>query len=141
MKRARARLFGLTLATLAVGTALAPAPAVAQSELAAAEAQEFLGAWLVKIPTDQGEMLVELGIEDEDGIVAASITMIGMGTQPVSDISRADDALQFKLEADAQGQLIPIQVRLTPNGEELAVLLDINMGEFSVEGVATRMAS
>jgi hypothetical protein len=85
--------------------------------------------------------LVELAIEDEGGKVAGSVTMIGLGTQAVSDITRSDETLQFQVEADAQGQLIPIMVQITPNGDEIAVLLDIGMGEVTVEGTGTRMAN
>jgi len=124
---------------LLLTVAIAPDQAAAQSELDVTDAQEFMGNWMVRIPSDQGELLVELAIEDEGGKVAASITMIGLGTQPVSDITRADDALEFELEADAQGQLIPINVRLTPDGEDLAVALNVGGGDVAVEGVGTRM--
>lgn len=141
MKRSKVKVWGLMVVAFLLGAAVAPEPAVAQSELDAAQAQEFMGNWMVSFQTDQGEMLVELLIEDEGGKVAGSVTMIGLGTQSVSDITRSEDTLRFKLEADAQGQIIPVLVRLTPNGDDLAVFLDLNMGDFSLEGVGTRMAS
>lgn len=141
MKRSKVKVWGLMVVAFLLGAAVAPEPAVAQSELDAAQAQEFMGNWMVSFQTDQGEMLVELLIEDEGGKVAGSVTMIGLGTQSVSDITRSEDTLEFKLEADAQGQIIPVLVRLTPNGDDLAVFLDLNMGDFSLEGVGTRMAS
>jgi len=141
MRRTQATILGLTWAALSLAGVAAPEAVAAQSELDAAEAQAFIGDWLVRIPTEQGEMLVELGIEDEDGKVAGSVTMIGLGTQPVSDITREGEMLQFVLEADAQGQIIPILVQLTPNGEELAVHLELNDGELTVDGVGTRMAN
>ena len=142
MKRAQATILGLTVVALSLGGAVVPDRAAAQSELDAAEAQEFIGNWMVSFQSDQGEdVLVELGIEDEDGKVAGSVTMIGLGTQPVTDITRTDDTLQFQLEADAQGQLIPILVQVTRSDEDIAVLLDIGGGEMTIEGVGTRMAN
>jgi len=139
MKLSRGVIPGFALLALTLAGAASPDHAVAQSELDSADAQEFMGEWLVTIPTDQGEMIVQLGIEDEAGKVAGSVTMIGMGKQPVSDITREEDTLQFVLEADAQGQLIPILVQLTLDGEELAVHLEIFDGEVSVDGVGARM--
>ena len=141
MKRAQVKILGLMVVASLSGALVTPDRVAAQSELDAAQAQEFMGNWMVSFQTDQGEMLVELAIADEGGKVAGSVTMIGLGTQPVSDITRSDDTLEFKLEADAQGQLIPVLVRLTPNGEELTVFLEVGMGEFTVEGVGTRTAS
>jgi hypothetical protein len=139
MKRSQAKILGLTVAALFLGAALTPGRAAAQSELDAAQAQEFLGNWMVSFQSDDGELLVELAIEDMAGKVAGSVTMFGLGTVPVSDITRADAALQFQVEAEAQGQMIPILVRITPNGEEMSVLLEIGGGEVTVEGVGTRM--
>jgi hypothetical protein len=118
-----------------------PGELAAQSELDAADAQEFMGNWLVTIQGDQGDVYVELGIADDEGKVAGSVKMVGLGEQPVTDITREDDTLQFELEADAQGQIVPILVRITPDGENLAVYIELMDGEFTAEGVGTRMAS
>ena len=141
MKLARRMIPGISMLALALAAAVSPDRAAAQSDLDSADAQEFMGDWLVTIPTEQGEMIVQLGIEDEGGKVAGTVTMIGMGEQPVRDITRSDDTLQFVLEADAQGQLIPITVQLALDGEELAVHLELFDGDVSVDGVGTRMAS
>lgn len=141
MKRAQARILSLTVVASFLGAALTPGRAAAQSELDAAQAQEFMGNWLVTFASEQGELLVELAIEDEGGKVAGSVTMIGLGTVKVSDITRSDETLQFQVEADAGGQLIPVMVRITRNGEEINVLLDVGGGEVTVEGVGKRMAS
>jgi hypothetical protein len=135
MKRIQAKVLGFLLLGLVIGSA----PAAAQSDLDVADAQEFMGEWLVTIEGEQGEVMVQLAIEDEDGKVAGAVTMIGLGRQPVTDITRSEDTLQFELMADAQGQLIPILVRLTPAGEDLAAYIEIGDGEFTIEGLGKRM--
>ncbi|MGD2045349.1 MAG: hypothetical protein PVJ80_13280 [Gemmatimonadota bacterium] len=117
---------------------LAPNRAAAQSELDVSEAQEFLGHWLVTFEGDQGEFLVELDMQDEGGKLAVEVTTIQLGTQKVTDVVRSEDGLELQWEADAQGQLIPVRVEITPQGEELAVLLDIGDGQFLADGVGAR---
>lgn len=141
MKQGLLRVLGLAVALSVAGVAMMPSQAAAQSELDVADAQEFMGSWLVSLETGGEAFLVELVLEDEGGKVAASVTTLPLGTQRVTDITRAEDTLTLQFEADAQGQLFPVLVTLTPSGEDIAVSLDIGMGELALDGIGTRSAS
>ena len=134
----RTTVLGLAAVMSLFVAGLTPDRAAAQSELDVAQASEFMGYWLVSFETDQGPFLVELEFTDEDGKVGASVTTLPLGTQQVSDITRADDTLTLQWEADAQGQLFPILVVLTSRGEEIDVDLDIGMGELAMTGIGKR---
>jgi hypothetical protein len=140
MKRGQTRVLGLAVAAALFGAALMPGRAAAQSELDVGQAQEFMGSWLVSLDAGGEEFLVELVLEDEGGKVAASVTTLPLGTQQVTDITRAEDTLTMQWEADAQGQIFPVLVTLTPSGEDLAVFLDLG-GQLALEGIGTRTAS
>jgi hypothetical protein len=141
MKRSRAETLGLVVAT-ALCAAMLPSHATAQSELDVAEAQAFMGKWVISMQTDFGPFQMDLDLADQAGKVAASIGSPEMGgTQPVTDITRSGESLMLEFEADAQGQVFDVSVALVPNGENLIVLFEVGTGEFSASGVATRAAS
>jgi len=141
MKRSRAETLGLVVAT-ALCAAMFPSHAAAQSELDVAEAQAFMGKWVISMQTDFGPFQMDLDLADQAGKVAASIGSPEMGgTQPVTDITRSGESLMLEFEADAQGQVFDVSVALVPNGENLIVLFEVGTGEFSASGVATRAAS
>ena len=141
MKRSRAKTLGLAMATV-LCAALLPSLAAAQSELDVAQAQAFMGKWVISMQTDFGPFQMDLDLVDQGGKVAASIGSPEMGgTQPVTDITRSDESLVLEFEADAQGQVFDVSVALVPNGENLIVLFEVGTGEFSASGVATRAAS
>jgi hypothetical protein len=138
MNLGRVKQFAFVATVSLLSAGMAPHRAEAQSELDAAQAQEFMGHWLVTFEADQGSLLVELDLKDVEGKVAVEVTTIQLGTQKVTDVTRSEDTLLLQFEADAQGQLIPVKVEITPQGEELAVLLDIADGQFLADGVGAR---
>ena len=141
MKRSRAKSMGLAVAT-ALCAAVLPGHAAAQSKLDVAQAEAFLGKWVISMQTDFGPFHMDLDVADQEGKVAASIGSPEMGgSQPVTDITRSGESLVLKFEADAQGQIIAVAVTLEPNGENLDVWFDVGTGEFSASGVGTRAAS
>lgn len=141
MKRSRAKTLGLAMGT-ALCAALLPSLAAAQSELDVAQAQAFMGKWVISMQTDFGPFQMDLDLVDQGGKVAGSIGSPEMGgTQPVTDITRSDESLVLEFEANAQGQVFDVSVALVPNGENLIVLFEVGTGEFSASGIATRAAS
>ena len=105
--------------------------------LPASEADGFLGAWTVELQTGQGLVALNLDIRDEGGEVAATITSDAMGDQEVSEISKTGDDLYLKWETEMQGQLMPLTLSLTPDGEGLKVSLDM-AGMMQMEGTGSR---
>jgi hypothetical protein len=142
MERVSAKIMGFALCAALLGAATGPAAASAQSQLDASQAQAFLGKWVVDMQTDFGPFQMNLDIADQSGKVAASMGSPEMGgSQPVTDITRSEESLVLKFTADAQGQMVDIEVSLVPNGSDLDVYFDVGQGQFSASGTATRAAS
>lgn len=129
----RASLF----ATLVL--AVLPFAASGQSQLDTSEASGFLGAWSLSFDSPQGAFVLDLEITDASGKVAASIgsDMMG-GMQDVTNIARAGADLVLRYEFDAQGQLVPVALTLTPDGSALNATMDFADGMFTMPGRATK---
>ena len=131
----------VAVAAALLGAVFAPRAALAQSELDASEAQAFLGTWTVSMETEFGGFEVEMKIEDQGGKVAASVESpdpSAPGLTTITDITRSGEGLVLAYELDAQGQLTPVSMTLTPDGESLAAVFDVGGGLFSASGSATR---
>lgn len=125
------KLFRLAAAIFAV-IAIAATQAQAQS-VPAADAQAFMGAWTLSV---EG-MPLQIDIKDQEGQVAAEVEVMGMRS-PITEISKADEALLLRYVADLDGQQAPITIRLTPSGENLATVIDVADGMFTANAVATK---
>lgn len=124
---------------MALVVALFPAlGASAQSELDVAEAEGFIGSWVVALETQMGPLNLDLDIQDMDGKVGATMGSPELGgSQAIDDISRAGDALVLNYQMDAQGQVVPVSVNLVPEGEDLAAQIDFAGGQFVASGTAS----
>jgi hypothetical protein len=126
---------GLALA----GALLAPLHAAAQSQLDVAQAQAFLGSWVINMETDFGPMVINMTIDDRSGKVGASVGSPEMGgTLEVTDITREGENLVLKYDIDAQGQMIDVSMSLAPAGENLDTVISAAGGQFTTTAVATR---
>jgi hypothetical protein len=119
---------------------VAPAGVSAQSQLDTAQAQAFLGNWTFAFQSDQGPFQMGLNISDAGGKVAAQSTS-DLGNVDITNITRADASLVLSYNMDAQGQSIPVSLRLTPNGEQLQANMDFAGGAFVVSGTGTKAAN
>jgi hypothetical protein len=142
MKRVSGKMLAIALGAALLGAATAPAHASAQSQLDAAQAQAFMGKWVVDMQTDFGPFTMDLDVADQGGKVAASMGSPEMGgSQPVNDITKSQESLLLRFSTNAQGQMIDVEVALVPNGETLDVYFDVGGGQFSATGTAKRAAS
>jgi hypothetical protein len=134
---------------LAVGAALlglvfAPKGASAQSELDVGEAAAFMGAWGMSFQSDFGPLDFPLELADQGGKVAANVGLPdptgagGSGTVTVTDISRSGEALVLNYEFDAGGQLLPVSLSVTRDGEGLVAVFEVGGGQLSISGTGTR---
>ncbi len=134
----------LALIAALLGVVVAPRAASAQSELDASEATAFLGSWSVSFQADFGAIEFPLELTDQDGKVAAEVglpdfTGAGPGAPvAVTDLSRSGEGLVLNYEFDAQGNLVPVSLTLTPDGEGLTAVFDLAGGAFSLSGTGTR---
>jgi hypothetical protein len=58
--------------------------------------------------------------------------------QAISDISKDGDKLVLKYTFDFQGQAIPAQITLVPEGDKWKAAFDFAGGQFMVDGTATK---
>lgn len=127
----------LAVAAALLGVVFSPTVASAQSDLDASEAEAFMGEWMISLDTDFGAFDIDLKIEDQGGKVAVTIGSAEQGMVEVTDITRSGEGLVPSYEIDAQGQMFPVSVVLTPDGEGLVASFDFG-GQFSADAAATR---
>jgi hypothetical protein len=130
----------LAVAAALLGAIVSPRAVSAQSALDTSEAGAFMGSWAVSLQSDYGPLEFPLELTDQGGKVAA---MVGSpdpagGLSPVTDIARSGEGLVLNYEFDAQGQLVPVSLTLTPDGEDLAAVFSIADGAFTAGGAAKR---
>lgn len=131
----------VALAFVAVALLAAPRPGAAQSQLDTAEAEAFLGSWDLPLQTEYGAFDVDLVITDQSGKLSVVIGSSDLGgTQEVVDVSRSGDHLVLNYDVDAQGQMFPVTMTLSRDGDDLAYSIDAGGGAYSVTGKGTRAA-
>ena len=137
----------LALIAALLGVVVSPRVAHAQSALDTSEATAFLGSWTVALESDFGPIAFPLELMDEGGKVAAKVGLpdpTGAGAGPpvaVTDITMSGENLVMNYEFDAEGQLVPVSLILTPSDDGLAAVFEIADGAFSAGGSATRASN
>jgi hypothetical protein len=127
----------------ASGAALPPAvrmsTAPARTQIAIGDAARFIGEWTLGLNTPQGAMSMNLTLKDQDGKVAGQITSnAAPQPQDITDISRDGDSLVLKYVFDFNGQSIPAQIKLVPDGDNWKASFDFAGGQFVMEGTAAK---
>ena len=129
----------LTVVAALLGVVVSPRAASAQSELDTSEAMAFIGSWTISI---QGDFALEipLVLEDQGGKVAANVGGFdpSAGMTPVTDITLSGEGILLRYDIDAQGQIVPASLEITPSGDGFVALLEIADGAFTVDGTATK---
>ena len=123
-----------------VALALSPLIASAQTSLATADANGFMGVWTLSLESPRGPFEQELTFKDKDGKVSAELnSQMQPAPQAISDISKSGSDLVLKFQGDFQGNAFDATITLTPDGADKAkVVFDINGGQFSMSGSGTR---
>ena len=140
MKTTLLHVRGLAVAAALLGAIVSPRALSAQSALDTSEAGAFMGSWSVSLQSDYGPLEFPLELTDQGGKVAASVGSPDPagGLTSVTDITRSGEGLVLNYEFDAQGQLVPVSLTLTPDGEDLAAVFSIADGAFTADGSAKR---
>ena len=113
------------------------AAALEASDLEVADATGFIGVWDLALESSQIPLSFIMDIKDVGGKIGAILTSDFLGESTVTDITKDGETLNMKWEASVQGQQVPLDLTLTPDGEELKALLDF-AGMAKVEGAATK---
>ncbi len=129
----------LALIAALLGVVVSPRAASAQSELDTSEATAFIGSWTISI---QGDFALEipLVLEDQGGKVAANVGGFdpSAGMTAVTDITRSGEGILLRYDIDAQGQIVPASMMITPRGDGHAAVFEVADGAFTVDGTATK---
>ncbi len=129
----------LVVVAALLGVVVSPRAASAQSELDTSEAAAFIGSWTISM---QGDFAFEfpLELEDQGGKVAANVGGFdpSAGMTPVTDITLSGEGILLRYDIDAQGQIVPASLEITPSGDGFVALLEIADGAFTVDGTATK---
>ncbi|MQA91005.1 MAG: hypothetical protein GEU90_12330 [Gemmatimonas sp.] len=108
----------------------------AAAQVPAAEAAAFIADWDLALQGD-APATIRVNITDADGQVAAVVTGIEGRETPVETITKSDENLVLSYTASIQGQEAPIEITLTPDGENLSASLDL-AGMMTIPGTATK---
>ena len=126
-----------TLATvLSVLLLAGPAAAGQASMLDSSEATAFMGTWVIAMenPRGGGTRDQTVVIRDEGGKAAARIEGGRGGALDITDIAKDGDSLVLSFERSGRGQVFPIVLTLTLDGEMINASQDIGGGRFTVSG-------
>jgi len=116
------------------------APAVSRAQgLAPADADDFMGTWVMSMEGPQGAFEQELELKDKDGKVVGELTNAVMPMQVITDVSKPGADLVLKYEGNYQGNPYSATLTLVPDGASKAkVTFDVNSGMFTMSGTAAK---
>ena len=134
MRRFARLVVAAALCTVMGSAVRAQAPAA----VTPADATKFMGAWTLTLDSPQGPFSLAMTLSDVEGKVVGELASDVMGTQKVTDISKAGEDLVLKYQGDFQGQAFAAKITLTPVEDKLGVNFDVMDGQFMMSGVGTR---
>ena len=123
------------LITVAIGPGASDA--VAQTSVATADAQPFLGDWTVALDAQGQTFTMDINVQDDGGNVAAEVSS-QMGSTTVQRIAKNGENLVLSYTMDAQGQMVPVRMTLVPEDAGVDVSVDFADGMFQTTGKGTR---
>ena len=127
--------------TLALVFGLTPAGALlAQEEetpapgpLPVAEAQDFLGRWVIRLKSPQGEFDADFVVKDVDGNAVAELALGPLGDQSVEQILKTEEGIELRFEAGFGGQQFEMRMPVSRKGDEIAGSLGDTNGLFNLD--------
>ena len=119
-----------------VGTLMAPQAVSAQVQ--ADDIPQFVGNWNLPFEVEGQSFALSLSISaDADGGARANVATDSMEDQPIETITLNGESLRLEY---TQSQIVPAVLTLTPDGENLAVEVEMDFpdGMFVVSTTAIR---
>jgi hypothetical protein len=129
-----------TLRMLAFALVLLPLAAVAEAQLAPADAGTFMGTWTLALESPQGPFEQNVVLKDEGGKVVAEISnQMQPDVQKVTDVTKNGADLVMKFAGNFQGNPFDAVITMVPDGDGKAkVTFDVNAGMFTMAGTGTK---
>ena len=117
---------------------LAPVAGSAQSSVAVADAEKFMGTWVLSFESPMGPLQVTFAVTDAAGKVAAKMDAAEFSASPIADISKEGESLASRFTIDVQGMTVPCKLTVTLDGDKLKATFDFADGQFSMPGTGTK---
>ena len=135
------RLLVAFFALAVAGTSLGVISASAQdaAPVPVADAQAFMGKWAVALDAQGQTFTMNVDIQDAEGSVAAEVTS-DMAPEAVKaeKVAKSGENLVLTFSIDAQGQVVPMVMTLTPASDGLNADVDFADGMFVTTGKGTK---
>jgi len=112
----------------------------ASRPLPASAAADFLGSWVIRITSPQGEFDADLIIRSVGDKVVASVALGPLGDHEVEDIVQTEDGIELRFEADFAGQSFAVTMPLRRDGEGLTGSLQESNGLFALDFTGLTLA-
>lgn len=126
----------ISMLAIALGIAfLSPADSAAQ--VSAADGAAFIGVWHLSMDAQGQAVDLQIDVQDSNGMLDVEIHRQGSDTE-VEEIALRDGSLVLDYEVDLQGQMAPIELRLTPDGSDMRARLDVADGLMTLNGTAMK---
>ena len=134
--RSSRRLIPLLLSALALAPA-AVAPLIAQEEaaepLVTSEAKDYLGRWILRMESPQGEFDAELAVLDVEGKAVAELELGPLGDHTVEDIVKTEEGILLTFEAGFGDLTFTVKMPVSRQGDELVGSLGESNGLFRID--------
>jgi hypothetical protein len=129
-----------TIRTLAFALVLLPLAALAEAQLAPADAGAFMGSWTLSLESPQGAFEQSLVLKDEGGkVVGEMSSQMAPEVQKVTDVKKEGDNIVLKFAGNFQGNPFDAAITLVPDGaNKCKVTFDINGGQFTMNGTGAK---
>lgn len=131
---ARSTFVAFVFALLATAAGISTADA---QSVPAGEAANFMGTWAVEIDAQGQVFQMDVNISEAEGNVAAEVSS-EMGADKVSNISKSAEKLVLSYMMNAQGQIVPVRISLTPTDAGVDAEVDFADGMFIAQGKGTK---
>jgi len=107
--------------------------AEAAEQIGVAEAEEFLGRWVIRLKSPQGEFDATFAVVAVDGKVVAELELGPLGDQTVEHVIQTEDGIELRFEAGFGGQIFEMRMPVSRSGEEITGSLADTNGLFKLD--------
>ncbi len=127
-------LTALLLAVPAVSQEPPPEPAPAE-RADTTEIEPFLGEWVLEVFTQQGSLNSLITFTDDNGKASADFYLARLADVVIENIASTETGVQLKWNLDFDGQLVPVEMDLAREGDELVGKLETGFFNADVKGI------
>ena len=114
-------------------------PAQSAAQVTAADAAPFIGEWTLDLQGPNGPGAFDLTVKVEKEKVIGEITGGTTATQPIADVTKADQSLVLSYSFNYDGNPVDAVVRLTPAPEgKMTAQIAFAGGAYVMSGTASK---